>query len=263
MMGTLPKIYTAHDLETPLTLDYARAYQHLREGALNMEHGLMRWGSNYTFLVSCHHEDVNFLTVYKPRMGERPLWDFPDGTLCQREVAAYVVSEMLGWHLVPPTLLRDGPRGIGSAQVFINHNPEEHYFNFADTYEIATLIPQFKRMAVLDVIINNADRKGGHCLIDEAGRLWGIDHGLTFNTAHKLRTVIWDFSEQAIDAAILTDLQTLCAALDQADETQPYPLSNLLTTSELQMLKQRVERLLQTAIYPPRGRGPNVPWPAI
>ncbi|HVU13453.1 MAG TPA: SCO1664 family protein, partial [Phototrophicaceae bacterium] len=161
----------------------------LEKGSIDEEFGLLRWSSNYAFLISlvCNEEKVT--AVYKPQRGERPLWDFPDGTLCYRETAAYLTSHELGWEIVPPTVLRDGPRGLGSMQVYVDHDPQINFFNFDESFAA-----QLMRICLFDVLINNADRKGGHCLLDNQGHIWGIDHGIAFNSVHKLRTVIWDYA---------------------------------------------------------------------
>jgi hypothetical protein len=255
---TKPVIYTARTLEDAIELDYDAVLESLRSGEILEEHGLMRWGSNYTFLVSVRDEKHDFMAIYKPRMGERPLWDFPDGTLCQRETASFVLSEMLGWHIVPPTVLREAPRGAGSIQVFINHDPQRHFFTFDETH-----IPQIQRMALFDVLVNNADRKGGHCLLDETERVWGIDHGLTFHPAPKLRTVIWDYAGEPIPDELLTDLRMLCTKLDDDKHPQQQQFSELLNAAELRALSRRIDQLLQTGVYPMPGPGPNRPWPAI
>jgi len=258
-----PTIYTACNLEDPITLDYDTVFDAIMDGEVVAEHGMMRWGSNYTFLVNIHHEDVVFMGIYKPRMGERPLWDFPDGTLCQRETASFVMSEMLGWDIVPPTVLREGPRGIGSVQAFINHDPNEHYFTIREGETFSKVDTQLQRMAVFDAIVNNADRKGGHCLIDDADKIWGIDHGLTYHPAKKLRTVIWDYAGKPIAKDILADVQTLCGKLD--DEIDPHlqQLNQLLTPREMLSVRNRVEGLLQLGAFPMPGSGPNRPWPAV
>ena len=148
--------------------------------------------SNYVFLADLDHPELGpGLGVYKPERGEQPLHDFPHGTLYQREIAAYEVSRLLGWDLIPPTVERDGEHGIGSMQLFIEHDPAEHYFELRDR---DTLDEQFVRFAAFDLIANNADRKAGHLLLDEANHVWGIDNGLCFNADEKLRTVIWDYS---------------------------------------------------------------------
>ena len=255
---TKPTLYTARDVDDLITMDYDAALVALRDGEMHEEHGLMRWGSNYTFLVTICHEDNMFLAIYKPRMGERPLWDFPDGTLCQRETASWVVSEALGWSLVPPTVLRDGTRGIGSVQVFINHDPERHYFNFEECHE-----EQLMRISAFDAIINNADRKGGHCLLDEKDRIWCIDHGLSFHAMNKLRTVIWDYSGQPLPDDIMEDISKFCGKIDNPESETSQKLEPLLSIPEIKMLKRRLAELLDSGIYPLPGPGPNRPWPAV
>lgn len=251
-------LYTARELDEPVTISHAAAVEALHEGCIDTEHGLMRFGSNYTFLVTVEHNDLEFLAIYKPRIGERPLWDFPDGTLCQRETASYVLSEMLGWNLVPPTVLREGPRGVGSIQVFISHDPDRHYFTFDESLE-----PQTRLMAAFDALANNADRKGGHCLLDEEEHLWGIDHGLTFNAMYKLRTVIWKYSGETFSPRILADMQKLCDQLEDDNNALNQDLRTLLSLPEIQALQSRLRRLLAEETYPEPGPGPNRPWPAV
>lgn len=258
-MTPKPAIYTAKTLDEPLALPYDDVVNALTHGTIQEELGLMRFGSNYTFLVTVCHEGAEFLAVYKPQSGERPLWDFPDGTLCQREVAACALSEVFGWYLVPPTVLReDAPRGRGSLQVFIHHDPERHYFTFteAQTAEV-------QRMVAFDVVANNADRKGGHCLLDETGRVWGIDHGLCFNHAYKLRTVIWDFANQELPDPILADLLQLETALQDPEHATTRTFASLLDETEMRMLKKRVTKLSQTKHYPAPTTRHSHPWPPV
>jgi len=252
-------IHTARALDDPICIPIEEAIEITEKGEINEELGLMRWGSNYTFLVNAILGETKVLAVYKPRQGERPLWDFPDGTLCNRETASYLMSQMLGWFIVPPTFLREGTRGIGSVQLFIDHDPEEHYFTF-DKLRVGN---QLERLAAFDAVINNADRKGGHCLIDADEHIWGIDQGLAFNSSYKLRTVIWDYAGKPIPQTILDDLQKLCKQIDDQTNTSTQTLSELLSDSEMRMLRVRLERLIETEIYPLPGAGPNRPWPAV
>ncbi len=256
---SVTRVHTARALDAPLCLPLDEAEDIIKHGKMDDEVGLMRWGSNYTFLVNIGRESKRLMAIYKPRQGERPLWDFPDGTLCNRETAAYLTSCALGWGLVPPTFLRAGTRGIGSVQLFIDHNPEVHYY----TFDKPRLARQLERMAIFDAIANNADRKGGHCLVDEDQHLWGIDHGLTFNASEKLRTVIWDYAGLPIPGAILADLESFCDRL--ADERDEYTsmMRDLLSGIELRMLRHRAERLLYDGVFPLPGPGPNRPWPAV
>lgn len=241
---------------TPLTME--QALEVLEKGKVTEEHGAIRWSSNYTFLLSVTHEDTTVLCVYKPRRGERPLWDFPDGTLANRERASFLTSQELGWQIVPPTVLRDGPRGIGSMQLFIEHDPAYTYFEFD-----ASLIPQVARLAIFDVLVNNADRKGGHCLVDSQNHLWGIDQGLTFNVAHKLRTVIWDFAGQAIPQMFLDDIERLCGTLSDRTSTYRQRMDELLNPDEIAAFDARIQRLLTRRVFPKPGAGPNYPWPPV
>ncbi|GAB4470016.1 MAG: SCO1664 family protein [Anaerolineae bacterium] len=237
-------------------LSMEQALELLRSGTIHEAHGLLPWGSNYTILVTVNGGEISALAVYKPRRGERPLWDFPDGTLCQREVAAFEVSRALGWDLVPPTVLRDGPYGPGSVQYFVPHDPEEHYFTFNERYP-----DQLQRIALLDVIINNADRKGGHCLLGAGERIWAIDHGISFSVDPKLRTVIWDFAGQDIPAELLRDVERLCADLGQPGLRGA--LEELLTPREIEALQDRIERVLRSRRFPQMGGGRSYPWPPI
>lgn len=221
--------------------------------------GRMRYASNATFLVQANTDGVDIAAVYKPRRGERPLWDFPNGTLCNREVASYEVSSALGWGIVPVTVMRDdGPLGPGAVQRFVEHDPEEHYF---------TLVPnhpeRFREFAVFDVLVNNTDRKGGHCLRDEVNDvIVGIDHGLTFHTMWKLRTVIWDFAGEALTPE-LTD--TLCRfTRDLEGRGLGARLAELLSPPELAALATRASDLLRDGRLPdPEPGYHSVPWPMV
>jgi uncharacterized repeat protein (TIGR03843 family) len=235
-----------------------KALEVIDKGVIVKEHGLLRWSSNYAFLISLCHEDVEVTAVYKPRKGERPLWDFPDGTLCYREYASFLTSQELGWQIVPPTALREGARGIGTMQFFIDHDPDVNYFTFDDS-----LHPQLMRFAVFDAVVNNADRKGGHCLLDGRGHVWGIDHGITFNVAHKLRTVIWDFAGQPISERLMADIERLCASLGDVSSAYRQQLAKLLSAQEIEAFQRRIDRLLQLRKYPLPGPGPNYPWPPV
>jgi uncharacterized repeat protein (TIGR03843 family) len=241
----------------PDDMSHENALSLLREGTLREARGFLPWGSNTTLLMRVEGEACEGLAIYKPRRGERPLWDFPDGTLCLREVAAYTISERLGWHLVPPTVLRDGPYGIGMLQLFIPHNPDENYFTFGGD---PTHRDQLMRIALFDHMINNADRKGGHCLLSQEGIIWAIDHGICFHTHPKLRTVIWDYAGQHIPEGLLSDVQTLCVALE-GDEISE--LEDLLSAREAAALKRRVARLAEAGTYPNPPSGRNYPWPPV
>lgn len=215
--------------------------------------GLLSGSSNYTFLAELGEEAT--LVVYKPRRGETPLWDFPTGTLCQREVAAYVVCAAAGWDYVPPTILRDGPHGIGMVQQFIDHDPKFHAFNLAAEYEA-----ELKEIALLDLVINNADRKGGHVLRDNSGRLWAIDHGVCFHVEPKLRTVLWDFVGEPVPDTALKGIEALCAAV-RGDAAKT--LEDLLFPEEIEVLMQRADAILRTKVFPEPGPGRPYPWPPI
>lgn len=217
----------------------------------------IQWSSNYTFLVRLRHGDETELAVYKPVRGEQPLWDFPAGTLAYREVAAYGVSEALGWELVPPTTLRqDGPLGPGSLQRYIPSDPAHHYFTFHDR-DKARLRPA----VVFDALINNADRKAGHILLDDEDHLWLIDHGVCFHVEDKLRTVVWDFAGETIPGELLGDVGDFRRQL----ESDPLrtTLRSLLAEEELEALARRADRLLAEKRFPEPGPGRPYPWPLV
>lgn len=220
--------------------------------------GLLPYSSNYTFLARVGAGDSTILAVYKPRRGETPLWDFPPGTLAAREVGAFMVSEAAEWNVVPPTVLRDeGPLGPGSLQVFIEHDPERHYFVLMDDHS-----DELRRFAAFDVVVNNADRKAGHVLEDSGGRLWAVDHGLTFNAEPKLRTVIWAFAEEPLGNELRAPLETLGATLSE-DSGLGGSLTKLLSREEADATLARVEDLLVEDRFPAPGPNRPLPWPLI
>lgn len=202
-------------------------------------------GSNYTFLVDVHHEGETYQAVYKPSRGEQPLWDFDDNTLALREVAAYLVSEALGFGLVPFTILReDGPFGIGSLQQYIEYDPSHHYFNFTDE-EKSLLRP----VVLFDLLCNNADRKGSHVFFDSTHKLWAIDHGLCFHEEDKLRTVIWDFAGEPIPDSLLSPLRSAAAGLSRLSACRA-DLTRYLTPREIAALETRAQNLMRAGIFP-------------
>ncbi|MDP9299020.1 MAG: SCO1664 family protein [Actinomycetota bacterium] len=222
--------------------------------------GLMPHSSNYTFLARASDggtDDTGILAIYKPRGGETPLWDFPEGTLCRREVAAYVLARALGWPNVPPTVLRDGPEGIGSVQLFVDVDPQHHYFTLERSHA-----DEFRKVALFDHVANNADRKAGHCLLGSDGRIWVIDHGVCFSEEPKLRTVIWEFVGEPIPAPLLDDLRRLVAALDTGGAV-PDALRSLLEPQELAAVRSRADALLSAGCFPEPGPGRPYPWPPI
>ena len=227
----------------------------LREGELELL-GLLPRSSNYTFLARVHGDGEPVLAVYKPRAGEAPLWDFPEGTLCRREVAAHVVAEALGWPLVPPTVLRDGPHGEGSVQLFVEFDPARHYLTMREERP-----DDFRRIALFDVVANNADRKSGHCLLSTAGRLFVIDHGVCFHDEPKLRTVIWDFVGEPIPAEMRSDLTALGAPLERGPVRDR--LEDLLRPVEVRATERRLADLLQEDRFPEPGPGRPYPWPIV
>lgn len=213
---------------------------------------LTRLGSNYTFVVNVALDGHEALGIYKPRDGEAPLWDFPNGTLYKREYAAYLLSEILGWDLIPFTIIRDGPYGIGSVQEFIDHDPRENYYTLGSEYA-----EQLKVVCCFDLVANSTDRKPNHLITGFDGRLWSIDHGLTFHSDVKIRTVIWDFGGEAIPNSLLTTLSEFQARLSGPEKSMPQRLKellDLLTPLEVEALKARLDWVLTEGTYPGLSR---------
>jgi uncharacterized repeat protein (TIGR03843 family) len=239
------------ELETILTA--------LECGTLYVE-GMMPWSSNYTFLGTVEYDDLKLSAVYKPCRGERPLWDFDQGSLCRREVAAYQVSRALGgWPAIPPTVLGNGPHGHGSIQLFIVSDYDVHYFTLQDDprYE-----KDFQQLALFDYIVNNADLKGGHCLLDFNDKLWGIDHGLTFHTDYKLRTVIWNHAHQKIPGDLYNDLRTF--QQNFIPDAEIYQtLESLISRREIEQFCLRVQKLLKPGRFPEPFGMRDYPYPPI
>jgi hypothetical protein len=194
--------------------------------------------------------------VYKPIRGEAPLWDFPDGTLAAREMAAFVLAGALGWPAVPPTALREGPLGEGAVQVFVESDPERHFFTLRGERD-----DDLRAVAAFDVIANNADRKGGHVLLGDDDVLWCIDHGLCFNEHPKLRTVIWDYAGEEVPAGLLADVSRVAGELRAGPVRER--LAALLSAAEVEATRRRAEDLCATGRYPEPGPGRAVPWPMI
>ena len=230
----------------------AQQKQVLEHGDLELK-GQFMLGSNYTFLVDVHFQGTTLPAVYKPTRGEQPLWDFEENTLALREVAAYVVSEQLGLHIVPFTTLRDdGPYGAGSLQQFIEYDPEYHFFNF--TLEDRELL---RPVVFFDLLVNNADRKGSHVFFETGThKFFAIDHGICFHEEDKLRTVLWDFGGQAIPDDLL-------APLSRITDLPPY-LEPYLSPGEISALRARADSLLKKRLFPrqPRDRR-AMPWPPL
>jgi uncharacterized repeat protein (TIGR03843 family) len=231
----------------------------LQQGELTIK-GEFLWGSNYTFLAEVEHEGTTHQAVYKPTRGERPLWDFPAATLARREVAAYILSRSLGWELVPPTVLtRKGPVGPGSVQFFIEHDPEYHYFNFSDEDR-----ERLRPVVVFDILINNADRKGSHILLDPENHIWLIDHGICFHVEDKLRTVVWDFAGEPLPGDLCKDVSILVEALAEDAGELEKELKKYLSLDEIQEIQVRGERLLAAGHFPnPHTSRRFQPWPPL
>ena len=213
------------------------------------------YASNYTFVVRLSRGDQEGHGVYKPHAGERPLWDFPTGTLGRRECAAYEFAKALGWGLIPPTVLREGEAGEGSLQLFVPHDADSNFFTLRDDHAEEAF-----RLAVFDTLANNADRKGGHCFTGPDRRVWAVDNGLTFHEERKLRTVIWDYSGEAVPSALLADIARVADDLHSGGACA-RALAALLDVAEAQALRERMRRLLAEPSLPsPRTRR-DLPWP--
>ncbi|MET7717002.1 SCO1664 family protein [Streptomyces sp. NPDC005407] len=255
----------------------------LAKGELTVR-GRVREASNAVLYCSVSYEGEQAHCVYKPVAGERPLWDFPDGTLAQREVAAYELSEATGWGLVPPTVLRDGPYGEGMVQLWIEADPSASLLalvedeepgegwkavGFAEVGEGRTALlvhaddVRLRRLAVLDAVINNGDRKGGHLLPTVDGHLYAIDHGVTFNVDDKLRTLLWGWAGDPLPPEATSALAALAAALGEGEQLCTR-LAELLTGAEVEAVRSRVGALLGTGRHPvPSGEWPAIPWPPV
>ncbi len=240
--------------------------------------------SNHTYLVRLGPENAEDApqAVYKPISGERPLWDFEDGTLAAREYAAWLVSEALGWSVVPPTLLRDGPAGPGMVQLWCEPDPGQdavdllpegpvpsgmlHVLDAYDNHDRPIMLlhedsAPLRRMALFDVVVNNTDRKGGHVLAMADGHRYGVDHGVCFHVDDKLRTVLWGFGGRRLTGEELAGLEAFLAALDAETGTA---LAELLLPAEIAATRRRAERLLRAGRFPEPGPGwPSLPWPAF
>lgn len=236
-----------------LAIELPDALRLLRDGELTVE-GRLYDASNATLYSTVSLDGVTAACVYKPIAGERPLWDFPDGTLAFRETAAYVVSAALEWEIVPPTVLRDGPFGDGMCQLWIDIDESVDLSALARSDH-----PQLRRMAVFDAVVNNADRKGGHLLPTPDGHIYGVDHGVCFSADDKLRTLLWRWrgkhlTEEAVDALsrLRADLEGQLGAV----------LRDLLAPEEVGATVARVDRLLSSGRHPmPSDEWPAVPWP--
>jgi uncharacterized repeat protein (TIGR03843 family) len=229
------------------------ALQLLSQGQVEVL-GRIPWGSNATLLATVQLEADCQRAIYKPRRGERPLWDFPNG-LDRREVAAYELSEALGWGLVPETVLReDLPFGVGSLQRFVPFAADEHYFTL---YEDPSHHAALRTICCFDLLCNQTDRKSGHCLLGEDGRIWAVDNGLAFHTDDKLRTVIWEFGGESIPDQLRADARRL------VDEKLPDGLTALLDPDELAALVDRARRVADVGLYPIDDGGRRFPWPLV
>jgi hypothetical protein len=215
---------------------------------------LLSNGSNYVFLAILVKEEREVKAIYKPRQGEAPLWDFPDGTLYKREYAAFVVSLALEWRLIPPTVIRDGPYGIGSMQWFIDiKSGTGPYLEIKD-------VSILKQVALFDYLVNNADRKAGHFLQGKDGRLWLVDHGLTFNAEPKLRTVLWDFSGETVPGDLLANVRKLQYKLKREKQLREV-LRGLLEDSEIEALEFRIKTIIEKPVFVHPGSYRSIPWP--
>ena len=231
------------------------ALQALSGGAIEVK-GRLPWSSNATLLVEVTPPDgaAPINAVYKFTRGERELWDFPPG-LWRREIAAFELSRLLGWDMVPPTIARtDAPLGEGSLQLFVDSNFAEHYFTLRDMRKHDA---ELRRIATFDLLANNADRKGGHILLAEDGHLWGIDHGVCFGTGRRLRTVMWDYADEPVPEELLSDIQRV------SNRSALAPLEPLLDRDEVDEIYLRAKRLLANPVFPELVTERQYPWPLV
>jgi uncharacterized repeat protein (TIGR03843 family) len=268
-----------HDVPPPE--DGVETLKLLREGRLEVEGRLVQ-ASNATFYCSVELDGVRAAGVYKPVRGERPLWDFPDGSLAGREAATYLLSVATGWDLVPPTVLRDGPFGEGMFQLWIDHDPDDGMIDIVPRKQVpagwrtvldaydgdgdeVSLVhaddEQLRRLALFDTVVNNADRKGGHILVSTSGQVLGVDHGLCFHEDDKLRTVLWGWAGDPLPDDYLQVLERLHHDLDAE---LGRALATLLSPEEIVALRIRLARLRHSRTFPEPGDGwPSVPWPVF
>jgi hypothetical protein len=242
------------------TSDVNKIIQFLQNGSLKISGQAVR-GSNSTFLCEITAEEESIKAIYKPSKGERPLWDFPDFTLAQREVAAFIVSSVIGWDFVPPTIFRTQPAvfGSGSLQLYIEHNPGFHYLNAPIIDDLL-----YMKIVTFDLLVNNADRKSGHVIFDLENNPWLIDHGLSFNIEDKHRTVIWDYAGQNIPDVIKNDIHKFNQALESNKFRLVKKLKLLLSENEFASIIQRGKYLLAQGQFPfPEPNRRSYPWPPI
>jgi uncharacterized repeat protein (TIGR03843 family) len=235
-----------------MAISFTDALDLLTRGDVTVK-GRMPWASNVTLLAEVTLGPTCARAIYKPERGERPLWDFPPG-LYKRELAAYLFSEALGWGLVPPTIVREGPHGEGSFQLFIEAEFEQHWFTLREDPRHRE---RLQKICVWDFVANNADRKSGHCLLGPDNLIYGIDNGLTFHTEMKLRTVIWDYAGEPIPKGMLEDLKRF------VKDGLPEPLADLLDAHEQQALRVRAQALADYARFPEDRSGHRYPWPLV
>jgi uncharacterized repeat protein (TIGR03843 family) len=239
------------DLRPPA--DDAESLLLLGEGVIDLE-GRMLDASNVTLVGTIRRGEVVGECVYKPVAGERPLWDFPDGTLAGREISAFLVSEATGWRVVPPTVLREGPFGPGMVQLWIDGDQDVDLTAFVRRDD-----PALRRMAVFDAVVNNADRKGGHIIPMPDGHVYGVDHGICFSVDPKLRTLLWRWAGKRLPEDAVAMLERLAEELRGDLGAQ---LDEHLTRREVRCTQQRVAELLRTGRHPePSGEWPALPWP--
>ena len=224
------------------------------------DRSLLAAGSNYVFLLKLRHAEAGEgYAVYKPQRGEAPLSDFPDGTLFKREFAAYLLSEALGWGLVPPTIIRSAglEAGIGALQLFVEHDASQHFFTLKEGRE-----REMQRIALFDWLANNADRKGGHCLLARDGRIWCIDQGLTFHSDDKLRTVIGDFAGPRVPDELVDEVMAFGSRLN-SDAALRAEFQGLIAPHEFAKLQERISDIDRFRVYPQPPQYRPYPWPMI
>jgi uncharacterized repeat protein (TIGR03843 family) len=242
----------AVEFDSDVTVDDDAVVPLLTRGDVELL-GRMPWSSNGTYLVRVADEVHHTQAIYKPESGERPLWDFPSG-LWRREIATYEMAEHLGWHVVPPTVECDGPLGVGSLQFFVPARFEDHYFTIRELPEHRRSLEQ---ICLLDLVTNNTDRKGGHCLVGLDGRIWAIDHGVSFHQEFKLRTVLWDFAGDPIPTDLAEDLGRIL------DDDLPHSVARHVDAFERDAVVARTRAVLAGGVFPHDPTGRRYPWPLV
>lgn len=255
-----PRNYFPKPEKEIISPNYAQAINLLENGDFIGGH-LMPWSSNNTYLVWISTEAAStcISAIYKPNVGEKPLFDFPDGDLYKREYSSYLLSKELGWPNIPITVIREGPHGVGSLQLYIDSDPRITYFEMRSDIKLKK---EFEKISVFDILANNADRKAGHCIQSKNNTIWSIDHGLTFHSSFKLRTVMLEYFDQDISSDLLDELQSLYLSFN-SNKMLHNTLIKQISAIEFESFIQRLEFLIKYKKLPLLDPNKNIPWPLV